>query len=93
MSVLSGLLNKLQQGANQIDVPVFSQFVKLMTGIPKSGLKLSEASVATAIQTALHGAGLASHALEESFKILFAYTDLLPEELIGGTLRRDPATS
>ncbi|GJJ69736.1 hypothetical protein EMPS_02084 [Entomortierella parvispora] len=84
MSVLSSLFDKLLEGASQIDIPLFSQFINLLIGIPKSGFKLAEASVAVAIQSGLHGANLASHALEEAFHIVFSYTGLLPDELIGG---------
>lgn len=84
MSVLSGLFDKLLQAAGQVDVPIFTQVLKIIIGVPTSGVKLAEASVATALQLGLHGANLGAHALEETFKILFSYTDILPDVVIAG---------
>ncbi|KAG0029827.1 hypothetical protein BGZ82_007711 [Podila clonocystis] len=84
MSFLSGIFDKMIDAADGLEVPIITQFFKVMLGVPKTGFKLSEASVATALQSAFHGVTLGSHAMEEAFKIMFAYTDLLPAALIGG---------
>ncbi|KAF9312164.1 hypothetical protein BG003_006586 [Podila horticola] len=84
ISLLSGLFDKMIDAAGNLEVPVISQFFKVILGFPKTGFKLAEVSVATALQSALHGANIGAHALAETFKILFAYTDILPTEVVGG---------
>ncbi|KAG0339548.1 hypothetical protein BG000_001844 [Podila horticola] len=84
ISLLSGLFDKMIDAAGNLEVPVISQFFKVILGFPKTGFKLAEGSVATALQSALHGANIGAHALAETFKILFAYTDILPTAVVGG---------
>ncbi|KAG0046281.1 hypothetical protein BGZ83_008539 [Gryganskiella cystojenkinii] len=83
MSILSTMFEAFVKATDNMDVPVVQQLAKVIVAVPKTGFRISEDSVATSIQSALHGLILGLHAVEEAVKYPLSYVfPMVPEQAL-----------